>query len=257
LFSWVAIGAGERPNVAVLPFSGEKSVTPEQLNFITGKFAAELATTGQFEILDRSRMDFILQEQGFQQSGACDGAECRMQLGQMLGVDHVVSGTLVRFDETYAFRADYVDVASGRVEHSVEQSQKGELSSVYAKICKTSAQELSSKVASPLSVTAPIAPQAAVSTGLPETEHSGMSTKRKIALGLWGGSLLGAGGALYYNSQATAAQDDYDAAWESYDQLKTRKAYADLQDAESSRNISVGVSAGTVLIGALLWFWPE
>ena len=236
--------AGDKPNVAVLPFTGDKSVSPEQLSFITGKFASELAETKSFQILDRTRMDFILQEQGFQQSGACDGAECRMQMGQMLGVDHVVAGTLVRFDATYAFRADYVDVATGRVEHSVEQARKGDLSEAYGPLCQKAAQDLSLKAN----------PQLAFA---PSPSSSSMSLKRKIALGLFASSLLGAGGGLYEQSLASAAHDDYDKAWEDRDYKAASVAYADYGDARSLRNAGFGFSAGTALVGAVLWFWPE
>ena len=66
------------------PFVGDKSVTAEQLNFITGKFAGELMNTQVFHMLDRGQMDYILKEQGFQQTGTCNSSECQVQMGQLL-----------------------------------------------------------------------------------------------------------------------------------------------------------------------------
>lgn len=248
------LAAAERPNVAVLPFTGDKSVSAEQLTFITGKFAAELAATQEFQILDRSRVDFILQEQGFQQSGACDGAECRMQIGQMLGVDHIVVGTLVQFGNKYAFRADYVNVGDGRVEQSVEQSEKGELSEVYEAICQQSSRALALKVH-------PLTPEDVATlptlAAAPASRQVGISFKRKLALGLWGSSLLAVGGGAYYHAQAMSAREDYDAAWDSFDRNAALSAYADYNDYRSGRNICFAVGAGTALLGAVLWFWPD
>ena len=75
-----------KPSIAVLTFKGDNIVTPEQLAFITTKFASELISSGAFTVLDRNRMDAILAEQGFQQSGTCNSTDCNVQVGQLLGV---------------------------------------------------------------------------------------------------------------------------------------------------------------------------
>jgi hypothetical protein len=258
------------PNIAVSPFAGDKTVSIEQLNFITGKFAAELIATKAFRVLDRGKMEFILKEQGFQQTGACSSSECQVQMGQLLGVDNIISGNLVRFGRKYAFRVDYIDVATGQVVYSAEQTESGELEDVYESLCRGAAHKLvlevkgiSEPVAQPLSPVAPLpavvapVPAPALVQPVAPINQSSLSLKRKIALGLWGSSLLGAGGGVYFNRVGQASQKDYDTAMDAYLKADSKAAYDDIQTATSMRNISYGASIGTLVIGAILWFWPE
>lgn len=262
-----------QPNVAVLNFKGDQTVTAAQLDFITGKFASELLATQSFRVLERGQMDQILREQGFQQSGACDAGECQVQMGQMLGVDKLISGHMVQFGSEYAFRLQYIDVVSGAIEKTVELTATGELQDVYKAVCKEGAKRLATwinkdakaptKVVEPKSE-APVVPADAIPKAAPSRPLSG---KRKIALALWGTSLAGAGGGYYFNGQAVNHADDYDAAQASYlDPSVDRQAealregqdaYDNLQSAQTGRTVSYGVSAGAAVLGAVLWFWPE
>ena len=113
------------PRIAVIDFTGDKSVETEQLAFISGKMASELNDTKAFVVLDRSRMAYILKEHGFQQSATCNSSDCRVQVGQLLGVDMLVAGNLVKFGPTYMLRLDYLDVTSGQIVKSVDLQKKG------------------------------------------------------------------------------------------------------------------------------------
>jgi curli biogenesis system outer membrane secretion channel CsgG len=82
-------------NVAVLDLtaSGDlASVSP----LLTDRLRSELLATGKFKVLERGQMQSIIQEQGFQASGACNDDACVMQIGQMLGVDRMVAGSIGR-----------------------------------------------------------------------------------------------------------------------------------------------------------------
>lgn len=102
-------------NVAVLDITGSfKDFTREDLAAIAGRFETELAKTGSVQVLERRSMDLILQEQGFQQSGACNTSECQVQVGQLLGVDRIVNGTLTKVGTLYTLNLKMVDVGSGQ-----------------------------------------------------------------------------------------------------------------------------------------------
>lgn len=241
------------PSIAVLTFKGDQNVSPQQLEFITGKFTSELVASGAFKVLDRSRMDVILAEQGFQQSGACNGTECQMQIGQLLGVDNLVAGNMVRFGKEYAFHLEYIDVGTGQIQKTVELSERGELEDVYKTVCSKGAEQLVIAVRGEQK-------QEQAKQALPKKNESRpLSTKRKLALGLWGTGLAGAGTGIYFNQQMVAAGDDYDAAISGASPSKVRaeSAYDDLQSATTGRKVSYGVSIGSVVLGSILWFWPE
>lgn len=277
----VSLFAQKVPNIAVSPFVGDETVSSQQLNFITGKFAGELINTQAFTVLDRGKMEYILKEQGIQQSGACNTSECRVQMGQLLGVNYIIAGNLVRFGRKYAFRADYIDVGSGEVLYFVEQSETGELEDVYESLCRGAAIKLAQKVkgeesnqatpvepaiapastleSTPMPVMASTPPAAQVpADAIPVSpSKKPMSTKRKIALALWGASLVGTGFGVYSNTQVTKYQSDYDAAIEASVYADAQSAHDNVGSAVTRRNISYGVSLGTLLVGAVLWFLPE
>ena len=272
------------PNIAVIPIAGDNNVTPQQLNFLTGKFAGELITTNTFRVLDRGKMDYILKEQGFQQGGACNSSECQVQMGQLLGVDNIVAGNLVRFGQKYALRADYIDVGSGQVLFAAEVSESGELEDVYELLCQGAATKLAQKfrstqgrtdslppvvsvaptapppvVTPPVVAHPPVAPAVTPSVNLPApvVVRSSLSFKRKMALALWGYSLLGAGGGYFMDTKIKGYATDYETAYKTSDIAGGRIAYDNIQKFEMGRNAGYGVSIGTFLVGAVLWFLPE
>lgn len=255
-----------KPNVAITPFSGDNTVSTDQLEFITSKFTGELIRTNSFKVLDRGKMDFILQEQGFQQSGACNSSECKVQMGQMLGVDNLVAGKLVRFGSTYALHLEFIDVGTGEIAKTVDVEQKGDLEEVYKPLCNQAALNLQTEVqgkpvltiASEPSPAEPVAEKNVVpQDAIPKAESKPMSTKRKVALALWGTSLAGAGAGYYFDGKTSGYADDYRTAITSQDASATKDAYDNTQSSKDLRNVSYGVSVGTVLVGAVLWFWPE
>ncbi|HSQ43031.1 MAG TPA: CsgG/HfaB family protein [Fibrobacteraceae bacterium] len=266
-----------KPNIAVIDFTGDQTVTPEQLSFITRKISSGLIATGNFVVLERGKMDYILKEQGFQQSGVCNSQECHVQVGQLLGVDNLVDGSLVRFGTKYAMHIEYLDVGSGEIVKSVDLNEKGKLEDVYETLCNNAVAQLMSVLNLPVTEvdvpteSEPMAtvegPQAKTileqpsrvvpADAIPKAPQHPMSTKRKIALALWGTSLASAGVGFYFNNKGVSYQDDYEAAASEKNSAEILAAYNNTQDAEGYRNASYGVSIGALVLGAVLWFLPE
>lgn len=129
------------PNVAVLDITGNfKDFSREDLSAIAGRFETELSKTGKMQILERRSMDLILQEQGFQQSGACNSSECQVQMGQLLGVDRIITGTLTKVDKLYTLNLKMVDVGSGQNSLSHALDIRGSLEDVMRGGCYEMAQ---------------------------------------------------------------------------------------------------------------------
>jgi len=285
--------AAEGHRIAVMPFRGDKSVTPEQLDFITGNFTSELIEIGGFTVLDRNNMDVILREQGFQQSGACNSSECQVEIGQLLGVDYLVNGNMVKFGPEFAFRLEYLDVSTGQVKYTVKYAKEGQLHKVYKVACQELAKGLALKAGvktkSDTESDAEVADaqqeneetEAAQSTGLSEelfavqpeenlkpsisgdavsakpSDRSGLSTKRKIALGMLAPVFGGLGGGYYFDGKGVEYGEDYDAALAVSSRTDAQKAYDNEVKMENYRNISYGLAVGTLVIGLGLWFLPE
>jgi len=71
-------------------------------------------------------MDEILTEQGFQQSG-CTTTECAVEVGKMLNVQKMVSGTIGKLGRTWTMDIALIDVETSHIEKSFFQDYKGEI----------------------------------------------------------------------------------------------------------------------------------
>ena len=137
-------------NIAVLDITGSfKYFTRDDLAAITSRFETELMKTEKVKVLERRNMDMILQEQGFQQSGACNTSECQVQVGQLLGVDRIITGSLTKADKLYTMNLKMVDVGNGQnimshaldIRGSMEDLMRGgcfEMAQIFAGLKKPS-----------------------------------------------------------------------------------------------------------------------
>lgn len=101
------------PTAAVVPF--EVMGIPEQdAVVLVDRFRSELANLGAFRLVERTRMDEVLREQGLQQSG-CTSTECAVETGRILGVGKIVAGSLARIGNTWTVSAREIDVETGAI----------------------------------------------------------------------------------------------------------------------------------------------
>lgn len=101
--------------VAVLPFESLKERTATN----TGKMAGEFITTAlarfpTFKVVERTRIEHVLNEMEFGASQSTTGGNAQ-KLGQMVGADTVVVGTVSEFESDLRLDARLVSVADGAI----------------------------------------------------------------------------------------------------------------------------------------------
>jgi hypothetical protein len=134
------VHAGNRANtVAVLSFTGG-GIDPKDLATVTNRFESELLATDSFKVVERRNIDRILQEQGFQASGACDNAECSVEIGQVLSVQGILTGELSKVGKTWSLSVKRTDVGSGQTMFSHVLDIQGGLEDVLRGGCSEMAQ---------------------------------------------------------------------------------------------------------------------
>ncbi|WP_430014173.1 CsgG/HfaB family protein [Microcystis ichthyoblabe FBCC-A1114] len=94
----------EKVRVAVLDFDYSGLSNPQWLTFFNGGASGvsdilvnKLVESGRYTVIERSRIDAVLREQNFGASGRVDAATAA-QIGQILGVDVVIIGSITQFD---------------------------------------------------------------------------------------------------------------------------------------------------------------
>jgi len=80
----------------------------------------ELQGTGYFRVCDRANIETVMAEIGFQQTG-CTSSECVVQVGRVLGVEKIISGSISKLGDTYIISLQIIDVATALVERSVSE----------------------------------------------------------------------------------------------------------------------------------------
>ncbi len=94
------------PAVAVLDFE-PKGLPGYEAETLTERLRSEIANTKAVRLTDRKLLEKILNEQGLQQSG-CTTDECAAEVGQLLGAQYMISGSIGKLGDTYTIDAKMV-----------------------------------------------------------------------------------------------------------------------------------------------------
>ncbi len=120
-----AMIAEGKETVAILDFEG-RGIDQMEAATLTDRLMSEMVNTDAVIMVERNQMDEILQEQGFQQSG-CTTAECAAEVGALLGVENMVSGSFGKLGNTYTIDSKLFSVETGATIRSVSKTYKGEV----------------------------------------------------------------------------------------------------------------------------------
>lgn len=122
LFASVAAFSAEAVDnqIAVMDFD------VQGLQKSTGIIAAELVRTElanarSFTVIERDRINLILKEHGFQQSG-CTDQSCAVEMGKLLSANKILIGTVMRLGGQIIITVRLVDVQSGRIDCGEKES---------------------------------------------------------------------------------------------------------------------------------------
>ena len=221
------------PMVAVLPFTS-RVLDSSAIDGLTSAMNSELINTGKFRVMERSQMDGILKEQGFQQSGACDGSECAVEVGKLLSVDQMVLGTIAKVGNTYSLSARLVNVQTGEVIKSLTKNSRAEVDAILTDIIPVVARDLAGAgktdtltvvptVAAVPEVVQPASTVSSTATTVPEAKGRTAPAPRSESShwGWWlaGGTVVAAGGVataivlMSGNSTASPSTTTVHASW--------------------------------------------
>ena len=131
----------QQKNVAVLQFDAD-NISESEVRILTNRLNTEIFNIGKFVVIERSQMEEIMKEQGLQQSG-CVSSECAVEVGKLLGVDAMITGSMGRLGSLYTISARMIDVESGRILNTVSKDVSGSIDILLTKTMTEIAAELS------------------------------------------------------------------------------------------------------------------
>lgn len=101
-------------NIAILQLDGN-GVEASVPRTLTDLLINTMQSNGCYNVLERDQVDKILQEQGFQNSGACSATECAVEMGKLLSVSKMAIGSIGRLGNSYILNVRMADVQTGAV----------------------------------------------------------------------------------------------------------------------------------------------
>lgn len=129
------------PSAAVFPIQA-RGVDSNSVRIIEDALSDALLQTGKLRLLERSQMEAILKEQGFQETGACDASECAVKVGKLLGIQKGVVGSLGLLGRTWVFNARIIDIGTGELLLSSQRSLTGEIDNALTDLVPQVAADL-------------------------------------------------------------------------------------------------------------------
>jgi len=120
----------KKTNFAVMSLKNGEGVSAGEAEIIADRLRTELFRTGRVNMMERDQMQEILKEQGFQQSGACTDEACMVEIGQLLGVERLISGSIGKLGSMFLVNLRTIDVQTAKILRVVSLDIKGGIEDV-------------------------------------------------------------------------------------------------------------------------------
>ena len=132
-YSSVPAPQGPKLTISVMDLNVTSGLSPQEVSMLTDKLLNEFVNTKFYKVVERSKRDEILKEQGFQQSGACDQGACLVEAGQLLGVQKMVGGTIGKLGVMYVVELRIMDVKTGEIDQAFSRKYSGDVSNLLGR----------------------------------------------------------------------------------------------------------------------------
>ncbi len=120
----ISQSAPQKKSIALLDFE-HNGIDKSQGEIITSVLESEITKSNSFQLLERQQMNAVLSEQGFQASGACSSTDCQVEIGELLGVELICTGSIGKLGNTFILTAKLIDVQTGAIVKSSNSTTKG------------------------------------------------------------------------------------------------------------------------------------
>lgn len=132
------LSAQNQQTIAVLEFEGF-GISTSEVAALTNRLRTELVLSNAVTVVERGQMEQILLEQDFQMIG-CTSNDCVVEVGQLLGVNAMVAGSLGKVGSTFTTDFRIIDVTSGRITYSLKKNYRGEIDDLLDLMIEISAE---------------------------------------------------------------------------------------------------------------------
>jgi len=129
-----------REYIAIIDFEGI-GVTEDEARALTQRLTSEMISLEVYQLVERSEMKQLLDEQKFQYSGCVD-TKCAVEIGKMIGAKYMVVGSISKIDDIYTIDTRLINVESSEAYASGQYTSQESLSNVLVNGMKSIAYQL-------------------------------------------------------------------------------------------------------------------
>jgi hypothetical protein len=171
-------------------------------------------------------MDLVLKEQGFQQTGACSDEACLVEMGQLMGVQRMVAGSLGKLGTMYTLSIRLINVESGEILATANEDCDCDVKVLLSQTMPALAAKMaqaSGFQTPPVPVAAPAPASKKSPGGYPKNKNLGL-----VMLGT--GLVAGVLAAVFFSS----ANSQYDAEYMAYNDVSSSSYQTQIDDRYSA-----------------------
>ena len=129
-----------REYIAIIDFEGI-SVSEADAKALTQRLTSEMIALEMYQVLERSEMKRLLEEQKFQYS-SCVDTKCAVEIGKMLGAKYMVVGSISKVGSTYSIDSRLIDVETSESYASGSYSHRGDIDKLMDSGMKSIAHQI-------------------------------------------------------------------------------------------------------------------
>ena len=115
LFSNLTAFTIKNETIAVFDFIGN-DINSNTARTLSDRLRIELVKYNFINVLERNRIDAILEEQAIQMSGCVD--ECLVEVGKLLGATSIITGSIGKVGDYYTINAKKINATTGKLENA-------------------------------------------------------------------------------------------------------------------------------------------
>ena len=121
LFSNLTAFTIKNETIVVFDFIGN-DINSNTARTLSDRLRIELVKYNFINVLERSRIDAILEEQAIQMSGCVD--ECLVEVGKLLGATSIITGSIGKVGDYYTINARKINATTGKLENAFGYDSK-------------------------------------------------------------------------------------------------------------------------------------
>jgi TolB-like protein len=115
---------GSIKRIAIIEFTAISGDESGEGKLITERLITSIVNEGFVSVIERNKIDKLLEEQKLQFSGIIDASTAK-EVGMMLGVDAMVIGTIAKTGDTNEVNARLIDVKTGEILGATTEQEAG------------------------------------------------------------------------------------------------------------------------------------